>query len=118
MITYHKDIGYTVSMTIGNQNNCYVDFQVFEILHEDENSNPVYWEKESLSSVPGTTDTEKARPLIEEYMKWDACANIDFDNSVHICGPTAAKNLGLLLSRLFDLAYEMMPTADQGMFEK
>lgn len=118
MITEFKDIGHTVNMTIGKSNDCYVDFEVFEILGNEDGAESTFWKKGEMSNFPGTTNIEEAEFFVKGFIKWDACAHFDFNNMIHLCGPTSAKNLGILMTRLFDLAYEMMPKADQGMFEK
>ena len=118
MITQFKDIGYTVNMTIGKQNDYYVDFEAFEILGDEDGAEPRYWKKGEMSSFPGTTILEEAEYQIKGYIKWDGCANVDFNNSVHLCGPTEAKNLASLIIRLHDLAYNMLPSADEGCFER
>jgi len=118
MITEFKDIDYTVNMTIGKQNDCYVDFEVYEILGDENGAEPKYWKKGEMSNFPGTTNIEEAEYQIKGYIKWDDCANIDFNNSVHLCGPTEAKNLASLITRLHDLAYNILPSADEDCFEK
>ena len=114
MITEFKDIKYTVQMTIGTQNNCYVDFEVYEIIGFSSDK-PIY---QNRSDADSTNGIENAEWIVRGSIKWDACANIEFSNCVHFCGPIGAKNFGSLMTRLFDLAYEMMPTTDEGMFEK
>ena len=118
MITEFKDIDYTVNMTIGKSNDCYVDFEVFEILGNEDGAESTFWKKGEMSNFPGTTSIEEAEYFVKGFIKWDACANIEFNNMIHFCGPTHVKNFGTLMTRLFDLAYEMMPTADEGMFER
>lgn len=114
MITEFKDIEYTVKMTIGTQNNYYVDFEVYDIIGF-EFDKPIY---QSCLSADSRDNIENAEWVIRGSIKWDACANIEFSNFVHLCGPIDAKNFGILMSRLFDMACEMMPAADKGMFEK
>ncbi len=75
----------------------YVEFMVFEGI--DDKFIGVY-----------PYDHEK-EPLFVGSIKWDGCSNWDFKNmeQMHFCGKTEAKNLGVLMAGLYELASELMP---------
>ncbi len=46
------------------------------------------------------------------FVKWDGCSNWHLDGKsyqLHFCSQTDAKNFGVLLSKLYDWAAEILP---------
>jgi hypothetical protein len=52
---------------------------------------------------------EEAETFLTGQIKWDGCAHLYPREYVHICSKDDARRWGEMLTRLYDLAAEMMP---------
>lgn len=97
-----EDINYTVEF---DPKGYYVDFIVWEGV---DHSDP-----DPRFTIAPHNDYE---PDFIGSIKYDGCSNWHFEGDnyqIHFCGETAAKNFGILLNRLYEIAMEFMPTYDK-----
>jgi hypothetical protein len=111
-----EDIQYTAVM---EAHEAYVDLKVYHIVGEGDSF--LY---EIMGEPCGrmTEDLAIAQVFLSGSIKWDGCSNLQFDAQehcmLHFCGKKAATDVGVLLGRLYEMAWEMMPgTTDRGLFE-
>lgn len=60
-----------------------------------------------------TDDIEKAQVYLSGEVKWDGCANLQFDEQdnvmLHFCGVEDVRKIGALLERLYEIAAKAIP---------
>ena len=104
-----EDIRYTVTMI---PSEYHVDFTAYSIVGvEAETTRPLYWPYGASTAFPGTTDPNQAEWLVRGSIKWDGCSDLEFnseDCAIHLCGPTDAIEIGVLLGRVYEMAREAM----------
>lgn len=94
-----EDIWYVVHAKIGELNNCYCDFVVYEMV-----GLPGYGHGPVMA---GESDTP-TESFLHGYVKWDGCSNWHFDEQdrimLHFCGVKRATDIGELFRRIYQIA--------------
>jgi hypothetical protein len=102
-----RDLGYYLIMEEGD-NECFADFKVYKIVDDKE---LVFQNKYEDVSFP-TTKVEDAEVFVSGSLRWDGCCNFNFDCQddcmIHTCEREELLNIGVLLSRIWDLGREVI----------
>jgi len=112
-IKHWNGIDFAVWM-IRENDNPYVNFKAYEIVGYGVNPSTILYHLENYTGSGDETETlDKAQVYLSGSIKWDGCSNMQFDEQenvmLHFCGKHNIEKLGTLLSRLYELAAEMMP---------
>jgi hypothetical protein len=108
-----EDIGYACRMTLDSDVSVIADFKVVAIGgHEADSSAPLYPVPDQHRFEP-TPNFAEAEILLSGSVKWDGCSNMNFDEQdrvmLHFCSKTDAANIGVLMTRLYEWAAEIIP---------
>jgi hypothetical protein len=80
------EFDYEIKMSIGQQNDSYVDFLVIKTYHHDNDV------------------------VLRGSIKWDGCANIE-PGYIHLCGSGDAKLFSSVYPRLWEIANSLIPSS-------
>ena len=90
------------------KNDSWMDFEVFEVSGlEGEGGPKLYDQKDWQRSGDVVPSINDAEPYCTGYIKWDGCAEIDFE-SHHFCGSRCFKKHIALMRWLYTRAYEVL----------
>ena len=91
-VVYEKDTEYTVY------------FKIYPISAYDEDKPYFYSTIENGCDIQ--PDINKANPIITGTIKWDHCANFDFDadGSIHICEHSDFEKISKVIKKCYELA--------------
>lgn len=86
-------------------------FRVYEVLGTTDDGERVYNRAGYLSSPDPANSRDGAQVFLSGSIKWDGCADISMDDQpLHFCQRSHAEELGTLLTFLYDLADELVPS--------
>jgi hypothetical protein len=95
-----KDEGYSVFISLFHVDG-------FEMPGGQESGPPLYRYRDSYEQ---SYDPAHSAPWLTAWVKWDGCAELTFvSDNIHICGPDHAQQMAGALTRLYELAAELMP---------
>lgn len=111
--THYPDIFFSVIATPKRDEDggCFtVDFTVKKIVSLHEDGTPASWECDTFGQAERI---ETASTYLHGFIRWDGCSNWHFDEQdrvmLHFCGRSMLADVGILLTRMYDLAREHMP---------
>ena len=111
-ITHHwLDIGYSCRLKVYEYR---ADFDLFSVVIEAGENGHQYTEKGAVNNLEMTTDLDEAEVFAHGSMKWDGCADFTIgepDCALHTCDREPLVNIGVALARVWDLAFQLVPTA-------
>lgn len=100
----YEDLEYAVRMARG-YNGAFVTFQVFSLINGD--CTPTY---RKYPEIPFdiTESMDEAAWEFEGSVRFDSCANIDFDSCLHLCKPEDMDILAKLIHRIYENAEKLI----------
>lgn len=112
-IVHFDDLGYTVTF---EPNSHWANFKVFQISAWSLDHSTRYYGHFDQE----LTDTKSADVFMSGSIKWDGCANVQFDEQkkcmLHFCGKKDFAKLGALFDRLYDEAFDQIEKVDKSIF--
>lgn len=107
----HADIGYMVRTALKEGSHILVDVEVFGLFgFTDEQT--AYFIKANVPASEPTENIAEAERFLNGTLKWDGCFDLSFDDNadrntcLHFCGVADARNLGVLMERIYAQAKE------------
>lgn len=121
----------TKEVTVGHQlfvlrvknfkeDNYHVDIEAFAVTGEVYSEKGLEYDppmksfarKGARSSMDTTYELDEAQRVIDGYVKWDGCSDLDFfpdrNGNDHFCGKNNAMGLGLLIGEIYEFARELL----------
>jgi hypothetical protein len=90
----------------------WIDFLVFKV-NGWSGTAPSFDKRSAGAGYDPTSDWKEAIVFLDGSIKWDGCMNFCFPDQehvmLHVCGRREAKDLGVLMDRLYDVAAQCMP---------
>lgn len=109
-----RDVGdYEIVVT--EQHGHWIGFNVYRVLGKTENGVRMYNRDGYQSSPDPVEDRAAAQIAISGSIKWDGCSDLSIDDEpLHFCGRADAEEFAALLSVIYDLAAELIPSYEGG----
>lgn len=105
-----RDVGdYEIVVT--ERHSHWIGFNVYRVLGKTESGTRMYNRDGYQSSPDPVEDRAAAQVALSGSVKWDGCSNIIIDDEpLHFCGRSDVKEFSTLLSAIYDLAAELIPS--------
>jgi hypothetical protein len=105
------DLDFTVVAELATDFRC--EFTVYSIMGTDSDG-VLLWTQDDEHGAPQPVDSlEEADVYLRGEIKWDGCSNWYFDEQdrvmIQFCSKGAAKDIGTLFERMYDIAKEVIP---------
>lgn len=109
-----RDVGeYEIVVT--EQHSHWLGFKVYRVIAKTGSGGRVYNRDGYTSSPDPVEDRESAQVAVSGSIKWDGCSHITIeDEPLHFCGRGAMEEFTTLLSGIYDLAAELIPSYEGG----
>jgi hypothetical protein len=109
-----KDVG-DYEIVITEQRSHWLGFKVYKVLGKTESGVRIYNRDGYTSSPDPVEDRAAAQVAVSGSIKWDGCSDISIDDEpLHFCGRDNAEEFAALLSAIYDLASELIPSYEGG----
>jgi hypothetical protein len=93
----------------------WIGFKVYKVLGKTESGVRMYNRDGYKSSPDPVEDRAIAQVMVSGSVKWDGCSDITIDDEpLHFCGRDNAEEFAALLSAIYDLAAELIPSYEGG----
>jgi hypothetical protein len=125
----HPDIGWVFRLNPsesdeGSARKIYwVDVEVYDIYGyagaegslepSDYSLKPRGWTGNEESVSLDDLSDDNCEWVAKGYVKWDGCSNMEFNNCVHICGMSDAKNFSAMIVRLWEHCQKLCASSDE-----
>lgn len=118
VIIYHST--YIIRANDIKAENYHVNLEIFRSVGECYSEEGVDYDpprkcfprKGETNSLNTTYDLADAQRVLQGYIKWDGCSDIDFfpdhGGNEHFCGKPGAVGLGALIDHAYEFAREIM----------
>ena len=83
-----------------------VDVELFQLV--SINDELLYEFEDERGATLWTSEIDKANCLVKSHIRFDACANWEFQEVWHTCNKTHATALGIAFGRVYDVVEEML----------
>lgn len=109
-----RDVGnYEIIVT--ERRSHWIDFKVYRVLGKTEDGTRMYNRDGYQSSPDPVEDRALAQVALSGSIKWDGCSDITIDDEpLHFCGRVDVVEFAALLSAIYDLAAELIPSYEGG----
>jgi hypothetical protein len=109
-----RDVGdYEIVVT--EKKSHWLGFKVYRVLGKTADGARVYNRDGYTSSPDPVGDRAAAQVAVSGSIKWDGCSDITVDDDpLHFCGRDGAEEFAALLSAIYDLASELIPSYEGG----
>jgi hypothetical protein len=109
-----RDVG-DYEIVIHERDSHWLGFKVYSVLGKTENGARVYNREGYRSSPDPVEDRNAAQVTLSGSIKWDGCSDITInDEPLHFCGRDDMEEFAALLSAIYDLAAELIPSYEGG----
>lgn len=109
-----RDAG-AYEIVVTEKRSHWVGFKVYRVLGKTENGARVYNRDGYTSSPDPVEDRAAAQVAISGSIKWDGCSDITIDDEpLHFCGRSNMEEFAAVLSAIYDLAAELIPSYEGG----
>jgi hypothetical protein len=93
----------------------WIGFKVYKVIGRTESSVRIYNRDGYQSSPDPVEGLESAQVALSGSVKWDGCSDITIDDEpLHFCGRSNMEEFAALLSAIYDLAAELIPSYEGG----
>lgn len=93
----------------------WLSFKVYVVLGKTESGTQIYNRDGYESSPDPVEDRALAQVFLSGSIKWDGCADMTVeDDPLHFCGRAHMEEFVALLSAIYDLASELIPSYEGG----
>lgn len=93
----------------------WIGFNVYRVIGKTESGVRVYNRDGYQSSPDPVEDRAAAQVAISGSIKWDGCSDLTIeDEPLHFCGRSNMEEFAALLSAIYDLAAELIPSYEGG----
>jgi hypothetical protein len=102
-------------IVVTDKRSHWLGFKVYKVLGKTENGVKMYNRDGYQSSPDPVEDRAAAQVAVSGSIKWDGCSDISIDDEpLHFCGRDNAEEFATLLSAIYDLAAELIPSYEGG----
>lgn len=102
-------------IVVTEQHSHWLGFKIYRVLGKTENGALMYNRDGYKSSPDPVEDRAAAQVAMSGSIKWDGCLNINIDDDpLHFCGRTDVEEFAALLSAIYDLAADLIPSYEGG----
>lgn len=109
-----RDVG-DYEIAVGEQRSHWIGFKVYRVLGKTESGVRMYNRDGYETSPDPVEDREAAQVMLSGSIKWDGCSDMTIeDEPLHFCGRSDMEEFALLLSAIYDLASELIPSYEGG----
>lgn len=109
-----RDVG-DYEIVITEKHSHWIGFNVYRVLGKSEGGVRVYNRDGYKSSPDPVEDRAAAQVALSGSIKWDGCSDITIDDEpLHFCGRADMEEFTALLSAVYDLAAELIPSYEGG----
>lgn len=112
-----RDVGNSgnYEIVVTEKRSHWLGFKVYHVLGRTENGTRMYNRDGYESSPDPVKDRAAAQVALSGSIKWDGCSDISFDDEpLHFCGRDDVQGFAALLSAIYDLAAELIPSYEGG----
>jgi len=109
-----REVGdYEIVLT--EKRSHWLGFKVYKVLGKTESGVKMYNREGYESSPDPVEDRNAAQVFISGSIKWDGCSDMTIeDEPLHFCGRDDAQEFAALLTAIYDLAAELIPSYEGG----
>jgi hypothetical protein len=109
-----RDVGdYEIVVT--EKRSHWIGFKIYKVIGRTESGVRVYNRDGYESSPAPVEDRTLAQVAVSGSIKWDGCSDLNIDDApLHFCGRGHMEEFTALLSAIYDLASEMIPSYEGG----
>lgn len=101
----HDIEDYRIHYTPGDY---HMEFTAFEIIGKYEDGKPLFHKANYQDGGDMVESASEAQPYFSGSIKWDGCANVQFDEQescmLHFCGLKDALKIANMIKAVYDLA--------------
>lgn len=109
-----RDVG-DYEIVITERRSHWFGFKVYRVIGKTASGARVYNRDGYTSSPDPVEDRDAAQVVLSGSIKWDGCSDLTIeDEPLHLCGRVAAEEFAALLSAVYDVAAELIPSYDGG----
>jgi hypothetical protein len=102
-------------IVIDKRNSHWLGFKIYKILGKTESGVKAYNRNGYESSPDLVEDRASAQVMLSGSIKWDGCSDLTIDDEpLHFCGRQHMEEFTALLSAIYDLAAELIPSYEGG----
>lgn len=109
-----RDVGdYEIIIT--EKRSHWLGFNVYHVIAKTESGGRIYNRDGYQSSPDPVEDRSLAQVFLSGLIKWDGCSDITVeDDPLHFCGRAHMEEFAALLSGIYDMASELIPSYEGG----
>lgn len=109
-----RDVGdYEILVTEKRSHS--ISFNVYRVIGETESGVRIYNRHGYESSLDPVEDRSAAQVMLSGSIKWDGCSDLTIeDEPLHFCGRSDIEEVAKVLSAIYDLAAELIPSYEGG----
>lgn len=109
-----RDVGdYEIVVT--ETQSHWIGFKVYRVIGKTASGARVYNRDGYQTSPDPVEDRNAAQVMLSGSIKWDGCSNFALeDEPLHFCGRSDIEEFADLLSAVYDLAAELIPSYEGG----
>ena len=109
-----RDVG-DYEIVVSEHRSHWLGLKVYKVLGKTENGVRMYNRDGYKSSPDPVEDRDTAQVAISGSIKWDGCSDITIDDEpLHFCARADAQEFASVLSAIYDLAAELIPSYEGG----
>jgi hypothetical protein len=109
-----RDVG-DYEIVITEKRSHWLGFKVYKVLGKTASGTRMYNRDGYKSSPDPVEDRAAAQAMLSGSIKWDGCSDITIDDEpLHFCGRQHMEEFGALLSAIYNMAAEMIPSYEGG----
>lgn len=109
-----RDVG-DYEIVITERHSHWIGFKAYRVLGKTESGARIYNRDDYKSSPDPIEDRNAAQVMLSGTIKWDGCSDVTIDDEpLHFCGRSNMEEFTALLSAIYDLAAELIPSYEGG----
>lgn len=109
-----RDVG-NYEIVVTEQHSHWIGFNIYRVLGKTESGLRMYNRDGYQSSPDPAEDRAAAQVAMSGSIKWDGCSDISIDDEpLHFCGRSDMQEFTSLLSAIYGLAAELIPSYEGG----
>lgn len=109
-----RDVG-DYEIVVRERRSHWIGFSVYRVIGKTESGVRIYNRDGYQSSPDPVEDRAAAQVAISGSIKWDGCSDITIDDEpLHFCSRSGMEEFTMLLSAIYDLAAELIPSYEGG----
>lgn len=98
-------------LVVTEKKSHWLGFKVYKVVGKTASGTRVYNRDGYSSSSDSVEDRTAAQVMLSGSIKWDGCSDITIDDEpLHFCGRQHMEEFSELLSAIYDLAAELIPS--------